>query len=280
VCHPPPSLFPTAPFMWSNELLLLILPAGLVAGGMTLWMTSFLAVSFLVVPAAVKLYGGSLTDLTAQDRAYFTLATQTAETIVSLGLIRAITNSSSDKYDELKLFQYSFKAPFQKGSGWLAWGLFGALLSPVVVGGTAYLVSAAGYDNLFGGGRGTVDGVVSMINLDLPTYLSLLSVTGFQAPLLEETVFRGFLLTSLTKVMPTWAAVLASAVAFGIAHLSMRDLPVLVALGTWMGFMYVRSKNLLTPMLMHGTWNSFVLTLLFYLTSTGVDVEQLLNEFK
>ena len=28
------------------------------------------------------------------------------------------------------------------------------------------------------GGRGTVDGVASMINMDLPSYLSLLSVTG------------------------------------------------------------------------------------------------------
>jgi hypothetical protein len=134
------------------------------------------------------------------------------------------------------------------------------------VGGAAYVVSAAGYEGLFGQGRGTVDGVVQMITLDSPTYLSLLAVTGVQAPLLEETVFRGFLLTSLTRFMPTWAAVFASALAFGIAHLSLKDLPVLVALGTWMGFMYVRSKSLLTPMLIHGTWNSFVLTLLFYLS--------------
>jgi membrane protease YdiL (CAAX protease family) len=42
--------------------------------------------------------------------------------------------------------------------------------------------------------------------------------------------------------------------------------------------MYVRSKSLLTPMLIHDTWNSFVLSLLFYLTSTGVDVEKLLRE--
>lgn len=37
------------------------------------------------------------------------------------------------------------------------------------------------------GGRGTVDGVATMISIDLPTYLSLLGVTGFLAPLLEET---------------------------------------------------------------------------------------------
>lgn len=38
--------------------------------------------------------------------------------------------------------------------------------------------------------RGTVDGVAGMITMEWPTYLSLLSVTGVLAPMLEETVFR------------------------------------------------------------------------------------------
>jgi membrane protease YdiL (CAAX protease family) len=101
---------------------------------------------------------------------------------------------------------------------------------------------------------------------------------GVLAPLLEETLFRGFLLTSLTKIMPTWAAVVASSAAFGIAHLSIRDLPVLFALGCWLGAIYCRSRNLLTPMLVHGAWNSTVLTLLFWLTANGVDVEKLIKE--
>ena len=34
-------------------------------------------------------------------------------------------------------------------------------------------------------------------------FLSLLTVTSVLAPLLEEVVFRGFLLASLTKWLPT-----------------------------------------------------------------------------
>lgn len=49
------------------------------------------------------------------------------------------------------------------------------------------------------GGKGTVDAVAALINVNWPTYLSLMSATAILAPLLEETVFRGFLLTSLTK---------------------------------------------------------------------------------
>lgn len=98
------------------------------------------------------------------------------------------------------------------------------------------------------------------------------------APLLEEALFRGFLLTSLASIMPPWAAVVASSTAFGLAHLSLKDLPVLIALGCWLGALYCRSRNLLTPMLVHGAWNSAVLSLLFWLTASGIDVQQLLKE--
>ena len=41
----------------------------------------------------------------------------------------------------------------------------------------------------------------------------------------------------------------------------------LTALGVLLGFSYVRSRNLLTPMLIHGAWNGSVLTILFLLAS-------------
>lgn len=119
--------------------------------------------------------------------------------------------------------------------------------------------------------------MVQIIDLDLPNYFSLLTVTSVLAPLLEETVFRGFLLTSLTKYMPTYAAVLVSSACFGAAHLSVRDLPQLTTLGVVLGFTYVRSRNLLTPMLIHGVWNGAVLSVLFLLMSSGVDIQELLG---
>jgi membrane protease YdiL (CAAX protease family) len=67
-------------------------------------------------------------------------------------------------------------------------------------------------------------------------------------------------------------AVLLSSVAFGAAHLSARDFPQLTALGIVMGFSYVRSRNLMTPILIHGTWNGVVLSLLFILSANGYDL--------
>lgn len=49
-----------------------------------------------------------------------------------------------------------------------------------------------------------------------------------------------------------------------------------MALGIVMGFAYVRSRNLLTPMVIHGVWNGTVLTILFALVQLGVNIEDML----
>ena len=90
-------------------------------------------------------------------------------------------------------------------------------------------------------------------------------------------MFRGFLLTSLTKFMPTPLAVAVSSLAFGLVHFSPRDFPQLSALGVLLGFSYVRSRNLLTPILIHGAWNGTVLVILFALVGEGVDLQTALH---
>ncbi len=117
------------------------------------------------------------------------------ETVVSLALIRLLTagpirDSGAPNASSLDLFVYSPSRPFSAPRGWAAWALGGVLLSPLVVGSMAALLSATGYEGAVGGG-GTVDGVAAMIDLDLPTYLSLLAVTGVLAPVLEVGYMRG-----------------------------------------------------------------------------------------
>ncbi|KAG1674458.1 hypothetical protein FOA52_003063 [Chlamydomonas sp. UWO 241] len=253
--------------------------AGTVAGGMALWLASFVAVGFVVVPTIYRTAGINIFELEATDKAVFTFACQLAETVVSLALIRVLTIKSLDEApeeDRKQFFNFSLAEPIKGPRGWLAWAALGTVLSPFVVGSVASLMSLFAYEQSVGG-RGTVDGVAGMINMDLASYLSLLSVTGIMAPVLEETVFRGFLLTSLTKFTPTWVAIPVSAAFFGAAHLSPRDFPVLFALGCLLGVVYTRSRNLLSPIIVHGMWNSTVLTLLFYLASTGVDVEEMIR---
>ncbi|KAK9862723.1 hypothetical protein WJX84_008837 [Apatococcus fuscideae] len=211
--------------------------------------------------------------MSGTDKALYALVNQVLETLAGLGIVYLATRKFMPLSPDL--LRYDFREPFAKPRGWLAWGLLGVLLSPLVVGAAAFAFSLFGFDEV--NGKGTVDGVAQILSLDFPSFASLFGVTAVLAPILEETVFRGFLLTSLTKFMPTWAAVIASSVAFGLAHLSTRDLPQLVVLGTLLGFIYVRSRNLLSPMLIHGVWNGTVLTILFLLVQSGVDLKELFS---
>ncbi|XP_020694063.1 uncharacterized protein LOC110107953, partial [Dendrobium catenatum] len=68
----------------------------------------------------------------------------------------------------------------------------------------------------------------------------LVGITGVLAPLLEETVFRGFFMVSLTKWFPTPVSVLLSAAVFALAHLTPGEFPQLFVLGKfeWFGFKF------------------------------------------
>lgn len=70
--------------------------------------------------------------------------------------------------------------PFSAPYGWATWALAGMALAPLVVGLTASLVSMVGYDNNVGG-KGTVDGVASMIEVglqDTHMHLTLAAACG------------------------------------------------------------------------------------------------------
>ena len=93
--------------------------------------------------------------------------------------------------------------------------------------------------------------------------------------LAPQVVFRGFLLASMTKWLPTPGAVAFSSLLFAGAHFAPRDFSQLVALGSVLGFSYARTRNLLTPIFIHACWNSGVLVLLAVLISAGIDPSEM-----
>jgi membrane protease YdiL (CAAX protease family) len=243
---------------------------------MIAWLVSFVGVGFAILPLAKVIAGPEgLAGLSQEDKAVFIFFNQLVETAVGIAVVRFAASKASSPLPE-EFFRIDFKAPFRKPDGWAAWGLLGVILAPAVV-----FAAAAGFEAIGikddPTARGTADAVSQLLVLDPLTFASLFGTTAVLAPILEETVFRGFLLPSLAKIMPTPFAVLASAVAFGLVHLSPRDTPQLTALGILLGFSYVRSKNLLTPMMIHGAWNGTVLCILYYLQANGVDVQKLIH---
>jgi uncharacterized protein len=150
-------------------------------------------------------------------------------------------------------------------SPWFKWGLGGYFVAfPIVVG--VSLVNQQIWQ-----GQGGSNPILSIAaqNQD-PAALILIFITAaIAAPFFEETLFRGFLLPSLTRYMPTWGAIGLSSLIFAVVHLSLSEVLPLTALAIVLGFVYTKTQNLLASMLLHSLWNSGTLIALFLLGGAG-----------
>jgi membrane protease YdiL (CAAX protease family) len=144
---------------------------------------------------------------------------------------------------------------------WWRWGLGGYFVAfPLVVG-----VTLVNQEIWHGQGGSNPILPIALQNQD-PGALVLIFVTAaIAAPFYEETLFRGFLLPSLTKYLPTWGAIGVSSFIFAVVHLSLSEILPLMALGIVLGVVYTRTRNLLVSMLLHSLWNSGTLITLFLL---------------
>jgi hypothetical protein len=148
-------------------------------------------------------------------------------------------------------------------SNWILWGLGGYLVAlPLVI-----LVSL--FNQQLWQGQGGSNPILSLAleGRDNVALLVFFLTACVAAPVFEEMIFRGFLLSSLTRYLPVWGAILVSSLLFAIAHLSLSEVLPLATLGLVLGVVYTRSRNLLASMLLHGLWNAGTLFSLFVLGS-------------
>jgi uncharacterized protein len=152
---------------------------------------------------------------------------------------------------------------FNWKSNWLLWGIGGYLVATPIV-----IVVSLINDKIWHGQGGSNPLLQIVLEGKDATALLLFFVTAaVAAPLFEEFLFRGFLLPSLTRYIPVWGAIAISGLVFGVAHLSLSEILPLTTLGIILGIVYVRTRNLLAPMLLHSLWNSSTLVSLFILGS-------------
>jgi uncharacterized protein len=150
-----------------------------------------------------------------------------------------------------------------KGNNRLLWGIGGYLVAlPLMVG--ISLVN----ERLWQGQGGSNPLLQLVLEEGDRVSLAIFLVTAaIAAPIFEEILFRGFLLPSLTRYLPVWGAIALSSLIFAIAHLSVSEVLPLTVLGSVLGFVYTRSRSLLSPMLLHSLWNSVTMVGLFILGS-------------
>lgn len=83
-------------------------------------------------------------------------------------------------------------------------------------------------------------------------------------PAVEELIFRGYLQSALSEMMPAWAAVLVSALVFGAFHLELGAFPLLVMVGAAFGAVYQITGTLWPAILMHMVSNGLAVVQIFY----------------
>lgn len=92
--------------------------------------------------------------------------------------------------------------------------------------------------------------------------LQLFLIGGVAVPIAEEIVYRGILLENLRKFGDIFAVII-SALIFGMLHGS--RLPHTFLAGLFMGILYIRSNNLIYPIVMHIFNNLFYSSFIFWL---------------
>lgn len=83
--------------------------------------------------------------------------------------------------------------------------------------------------------------------------LGLLITVG--TPIVEELFFRGVVQTALAERFRPWAAIVLSALAFGLAHQQLLQLPGLFAFGLVLGVLYHRTGRLGLGIVTHAVFN-------------------------
>ncbi len=85
-------------------------------------------------------------------------------------------------------------------------------------------------------------------------FMQFLSV-GFIAPVAEEILFRGFIFGTLKKDMHPWAAIVISAVIFGVAHMTPLGIIYATGLGILLGWLAYRFNSIVPALFFHMAYN-------------------------
>ena len=226
--------------------------------GETIWEVLVLGFFFIGQIALPILLGGlglTSADLSSRQRAFLSLGYYLL--MASGGL--AVLWWCLRPYRPLPPGLFTLKPSW---SG-LLWGLGGYLVALPLMFGVALL-----NQQLWQGQGGSNPLLQTVLEERDPVALVVFFITAaLAAPLFEETLFRGFLLPSLSRYLGLPWAIGLSGLIFAAAHLSLSEILPLTLLGILLGFVYSRSGNLLSPMVLHGLWNGATMVGLLILGS-------------
>lgn len=94
---------------------------------------------------------------------------------------------------------------------------------------------------------------LSFVTPSTPAELSRFTRLGLTAGIVEELIFRGYLVWYFASFAPLWAAIVITAIAFGIGHVYQGIAGVLktTSIGLFVGVLYWFSGSIWVPMFLH-----------------------------
>ena len=110
------------------------------------------------------------------------------------------------------------------------------------------------------------------LNSQIPFYLAIFS-TVIAAPILEEILFRGFILNLIKKYLGPKCAIILSAIIFALFHYAASQgfgnislILSLIVLGSFLGLLYEKQRSIFASIALHMTFNSLgVMRIIFTL---------------
>ncbi|KAK9222222.1 hypothetical protein WN944_010655 [Citrus x changshan-huyou] len=166
-----------------------------------------------------------------------------------------LSRTIKPEYDLVNFFK-TIKSPAERN--WLLASALGfAVLTSLV-----FLASLVA-DRLFGAKAANNPLVREILLSSDISATAIVLVNCIIAPLLEEAVYRGFLLTSLASTMSWRNAVVISSAIFSVAHFSIDNFLQLFIIGCVLGSSYCWSGNLISSIAIHSLYNASILMIIF-----------------
>lgn len=155
--------------------------------------------------------------------------------------------------------------------GWSILGVFMAYIAQAVA-----VTIETNIFNITPGSENTQD--IMAVTRAIPLFAIIPAVI---APILEEIIFRKIIFGSLYKRTNFIIAALISALIFGIIHGEPQHILIYASMGFVFAFLYVKTKNIIVPILVHMTLNTISVMVQFSLSPEEIEkIQQQWNQMQ
>lgn len=233
---------------------------------MVMWFVAFCTVGNAVFPYTAGVLGFDTSTFTQRGLAFYSLCLDFAQMLTTVFILR----QSLRPFQPLAENWFSVK--WSKDRKWLKDVALACLAFPVVVwlhGASTSILEHFGIlvfdENVSSAWE------QSMKSNDVVSKVFYMLLASFAAPVWEEVIFRGFFFASLTSFTGTKRSMMISSTIFAFAHFSMEQFLPLTLLGCLMCVVFVRTRTLIAPILLHALWNAWVLASEFHIPASFLE---------